>query len=350
MKSRYFLAITILFLAVFLNSNCSQNTAVEATSIDPEEILTPTPQIIKAPAKITNEKAKGLKVTETFLTSKENLSKVYFVDDKNGWLAGNVSVGQFDNLLAKSIYNTNNGGKTWQKVTVPFPKDAYIQDLFFINKSVGWIQLQTDAECWEGGKMQSWILKTMDGGKTWHSIFNQEDKSHYKKIIFVSETEGWMIGTKSPTGCVYEKGLLYKTKDGGKTWNNLADRVVNQTKQKWFSDILVENSQKIIVSTASEFFRTEDGGKTWTKFNADFYDDFLKIVIAGTEEFIGSIGKLTENRLRIADGRRNDIEGSSSYLAIQQNDESWILRRFSGEAFCLSILRTELREDSGVIS
>jgi photosystem II stability/assembly factor-like uncharacterized protein len=320
--------LLILLLSIPLGlTSCLQSTTADSfANITP----TPTPKIIRDEAKIVNEKSKDVRITETFLPSKENLSKVFFIDENNGWITTNKSIDD-RKFFSKSIYKTNNGGKTWQSVQPKLPKDANLKDIFFVNSSTGWVLLYNDAESWDNYKRKSWLYKTLDGGVSWELINSSEDDFRYHKIVFTDESNGWMIGSFFPQ-YVRGNGFVSKTEDGGKTWSDLT----KSTAQDWFTDIYVENSNNVIVSTASEFLKSEDNGKTWVKFNASFEHEFSEHMIAGTDEFIGNIGKLSENRYRIAAGRRNDTEGSSSYLAIQQNDASWILSRFRGETFCLS--------------
>jgi photosystem II stability/assembly factor-like uncharacterized protein len=307
-------------------------------------ILENNSKIVEDEAQIINEIAKGLKTTETFLPSKENLSKVFFIDEKNGWIVGN-KVDSEDKVLGNFIYKSVDGGNSWKQIKTNFPKNSVMKDLFFINNSTGWILLQNNANSWEEEKFKSWIYKTSDSGKTWQLIHTSKIGLHYYKLRFVDEKNGWLLaeGSVMKESPVLTKPyraysrFVFKITDSGKSLTDVSSDVSEDLDDDLPTDIFIENQNTIIISTSSQFFKTEDNGKTWLQFNANFYDDFIgNKNIAGIDESINHVGKLAENRYRIADGFRNDTEGSRSYLAIQLNDESWVLRRFSGETFCLS--------------
>lgn len=339
-----FLILIIPFL-IFCQSQPSEiKKQIEDITKLNDEAVENNSKIVELEAKITNETSKEIKTTETFLPSKANLSKVFFIDDKNGWIVGN-KVDSKDKVLGNFIYKSINSENSWKQVKMKFPPNSIINDVFFINNSTGWILLQNNANSWEEEKYKSWIYKTSDNGKTWQLIHTSKIGLHYYKLKFADEKNGWLLAEglvmkKSPVLTKpfrsYSRSI-FKTTDGGKSLTDVSSDISEDFDDDLPTDIFVENSNKIIISTVSQFFKTEDNGKTWEKFNANFYDELIgNNIVAGTNERINRVGKLSENRYRIADGFRNDTEGSRSYLAIQQNDESWVLRRFSGEIFCLS--------------
>lgn len=309
-----------------------------------DEAVENNSKIAELESEITNEASKEIKTTEIFLPSKANLSKVFFIDDKNGWIVGN-KVDSEDKVLGNFIYKSTDSGNSWKQIKMKFPPNSIINDVFFINNSTGWILLQNNINSWEEEKYKSWVYKTSDNGKTWQLVHTSKIGLHYYKIKFADEKNGWLLaeGSVMKESPVLTKPFrsysrpIFKTTDGGKSLTDVSSDISEDLDDDLPTDIFVENSNKIIISTVSQFFKTEDNGKTWEKFNANFYDDFIgNNVVAGTNERINHVGKLSENRYRIANGFRNDTEGSRSYLAIQQNDESWILRRFHGKTFCLS--------------
>ncbi|MGI9035193.1 MAG: WD40/YVTN/BNR-like repeat-containing protein [Pyrinomonadaceae bacterium] len=321
------LQLFLTFFTVVFCINCSQQTIpiVRATNI---QIPASTPQIIKAEAKIINKKADGLKVTETFLPSKENLSKVFFVDENNGWLVG--STGESDEAQTENIYRTENSGRSWQKVSIKTEKGSGVRDIFFVNALVGWLNIQRIGGI-NGNSSKSWLMKTNDGGTTWQNLLTQ-NFTEINEIKFINENNGWITGsTHNPKNVYNEKAFIRETTDGGKSWIDISKDLLKKNSytdsRQLITGLIAETPNKVkVVTFGREFFKTEDAGKTWQQFGPVFYDLPAQVT---TENF----GKTGNNLLRVAGGA-DSIEGIFSYIATEEKNNDWTLRWFS-EAFCL---------------
>ncbi len=333
--------VIFLGFAIFL-VNCSQQTAAVSINLPTP---TSTPQINKAKAEIIKDQLKAAKITETYLSPREYLSKVYFVDQNHGWLAGNIELN--NEAITKSLYQTADAGKTWESVKIEIPKGSYLQDINFIDQSTGWIIFQIYADVWEKKQKQVWVLKTTDGGKTWKTILEKK-KTFLDKIRFTSEQNGWMTGTNNDDR-LNKEGLIYQTTDGGSNWSEVSDGIYElKTKQQRSrrTDIIglvAENAEKAAVVTfGRQFFKTEDAGKTWQQFGFEFDENLLPAQVT-TDNF----GKTGKDLFRIADGA-DSIEGIFSYLANEEENGSWTLRWFD-EAFCLGEI-VYLSENDVIVS
>lgn len=139
---------------------------------------------------------------------------------------------------------------------------------------------------WFGQVMQ----RSSDGGKTWEAIGN---KFAYDGV---PGTHMWYDGTPHPWEfkrvwhlepsltdpdtvlAGVEDAALFRTTDGGKTWDELAGLRQNETAPQWapgaggmcLHTILLDPSDpgRIYVAISSAgAFRTDDGGKTWRPIN-----------------------------------------------------------------------------------
>lgn len=111
-----------------------------------------------------------------------------FVDSLNLWMAG----------AAGTILKSTNGGDTWL-ILESGEQSIWFEDIFFINKNIGWVV------------GQNLIKKTTDGGDTWF-IPDTSMKNMYialYKIFFTDSLHGWTSGSPSD---------LYFTSDGGERW------------------------------------------------------------------------------------------------------------------------------------
>jgi photosystem II stability/assembly factor-like uncharacterized protein len=110
-----------------------------------------------------------------------------------------IAVGN-DGVFRKSI----NGGVNWQNV--PIYPIKHLFKIKFLNKSVGYIA---------GGN----VFKTVDGGLNWDSISSDIKAVN---ISFVKNNLFYCLGTKKIGGSIYDTaGLLYRSSDTCKTWNNI---------------------------------------------------------------------------------------------------------------------------------
>jgi photosystem II stability/assembly factor-like uncharacterized protein len=129
------------------------------------------------------------------------------------------------------------------------------------------------------------IMKSTDEGNSW--IFSSTTGGFFKGIDFVDDNTGYVVG---------EYGSVYKTENGGNSWQScrLGNSVfTDQT--KLFRDIaFLDASTGFLVGTNNMIFRTTDGGKVWKKItNLDGYADFNAIRIQHGKAYVtGQEGNL----------------------------------------------------------
>jgi len=108
-----------------------------------------------------------------------------------------------------TILKSIDYGNTWQSFTTPITEANDIQDMYFINKDIGFIT---------GG---IYSYKTTDGAATWQKVNDQT--SWFHGVHFYNELEGFGFDIAS----VYEGGdfpvfkgtYIYTTNDGGISWH-----------------------------------------------------------------------------------------------------------------------------------
>ena len=137
-----------------------------------------------------------------------------------------------------------NGRKADQPgVEVQISQNPYLFSVRFADQNEGWIS-----------GLGGVILRSHDSGKTWT----------YEKLGRVQAVFGIQPFSADVAIVVGEKGLIYATEDGGKTWKQWPGFPTIFT---FMRAIGFAPGDRIgyIVGQRAMVLRTEDGGKTWTK-------------------------------------------------------------------------------------
>ena len=135
-------------------------------------------------------------------------------------------------------YTTTNGGNSWQYDTDQgkFPQNIYTH--YFITKDTGF-----------AGTTTGDIMKSTNGGRSWQFYASGVDMDFMKKIEFINEDTGYIIGAEN----------FYYTYNRGIDWNN-----VNIGANKDIENACIINDSTIIaVGYNTQISKSTDYGKTW---------------------------------------------------------------------------------------
>jgi photosystem II stability/assembly factor-like uncharacterized protein len=165
-----------------------------------------------------------------------------------------VAVGQ-----GGEIVKSTNDGSSWQTIKA---SQAGSLDLW----SVAFADANT---VWAGG--QSGTLDVSgDGGTTWTPwrVTDSSGKAYYPnihQIAFTSPSVGYLAGGEfsSVGGSTYEIGEVFRTTNGGSTWNLLSNV---PAEEQWNSITFNGAGVGLAVATNGDIARTTDG-VNWTKVN-----------------------------------------------------------------------------------
>lgn len=174
------------------------------------------------------------------ITNRE-LRTIFFTDSLNGWVAG----GNYSN--ESILYGTKDGGVTWiQQDGLPRP----LYSIYFTDKDHGWAA---------GGHH---VLYTQDGGDNWDytNVAGPYDAYLYT-VFFIDNLTGWTAGSD---------GKVFKTTDGGVTWERKYTNVDCQFKTIFFTDADHGWVAGGDYHTDAMILYTEDGGETWEVQVFDF--------------------------------------------------------------------------------
>ena len=186
---------------------------------------------------------------------------VKLVDDTTGWIVGQ------DGL----VLVTKDGGKSWapQESNATFEDtDGTVKRAYLFNVAA------TDPQhVWAVGD-RSVLASSSDGGQTWRSrkIQMESDLSGgqslaaadpiFYDVNFVDAQNGWIVG---------EFGKILRTRDGGETWKEQTQSVMEGTE---FFDLLDlptlfgvdarSLNDAVAAGLEAHIARTRNGGEKWT--------------------------------------------------------------------------------------
>lgn len=234
------------------------------------------------------------------------LRKVYFKDQLTGYILGQSPVGfpVPPDTLHSRVYKTTDGGLHWF-VELPRVLDVFFNSIEFPNSTTGymsgglysvgpnkvfkttnsgnsWVEIQTgvngsilsqkfiDAKTGYLGIMNT-IYKTTDGGITWNQVYENEGSyfNLVKDIAFINPNTGFAAGGYFPD-TTHKNRFVIKTTNAGATWNYL----LNDNSNTMINALTVVNEGLIYAGGTANpapyntnkgfIIRSTNGGITWS--------------------------------------------------------------------------------------
>jgi photosystem II stability/assembly factor-like uncharacterized protein len=196
----------------------------------------------------------------------------------------------------RGVYKTTDGGKTWNKVLYVGPSTGVSDILMDPNNPnilyASMWQFRRTAWSFNSGGENSGLYKSIDGGKTWNKLTKDLPKGKLGRIgIAMAPSDSKIIYAVIETGKKETNGL-WKTTDGAESWEHLNSDFGLTVRPFYFSRITVDpKNPNVIVKGGLSGSISRDGGKTFKNLgnmHSDIHDVVFDInnsdiMYAGTD-------------------------------------------------------------------
>ena len=184
------------------------------------------------------------------------------------------------NSPERGIYKSVDGGKHWKKV-------------LYVNDMTGCSELSIDfsnpdvlyAAMWEhqrkpwiviSGGEGSGLYKSTDGGETWNKIHKGLPKEMGKMAISVSRSNPEKVYALIESDWEEEKGGLFVSGNGGKSWSKVSgDHRLIQRAWYYIELFIDPKDEETVYVLSAPALRSIDGGRSWERItgtHGDFHD------------------------------------------------------------------------------
>lgn len=221
------------------------------------------------------------------------------------------------------------GQETWHALENAPTNTGRIDDVFFINENVGWSA--------NGSKGQ--VYKTTDGGASWDLKFTLEG-AYFRNIEFLNENIGFLGMLSSQ---------FYKTTDGGDSWE-----LVNiSTTPESICGLDAVGSSTIygcgaFFSSDAWVIKSVDSGETWEYIDMGAYAQALVEILFVDEQLGYASGKGTDGFgviLKTTDGGNTWVE---IYESGTQGDLVWKLQLLEDNTYLYGSVQALYGVENGV--
>jgi len=209
----------------------------------------------KVPSVIKVAAAPAWEVRASRINAAGTLSRVHFIDERNGWAAGE-----------RALYRTADGGESWRQAAVKVPAGFRVARILFVNPSFGWVVLEKFSYGFKDRRL--WLVSTGDGGQSWRPRLKLQG-AFDGGLSFAADGAGWLAVNRFRPPASFGP-QVFRTTDGGASWADASGDLLKAApaNEAGFSVMLsgvaaASSSRATLGATGGETFTTDDGGRGW---------------------------------------------------------------------------------------
>ncbi len=260
------------------------------------------------------------------------------------WLGTGENVGGRHVGIGHGIYHSSDGGKTWSDKGLK--NSEHISKIIVHPKNQNIIWAAAQGPLWSKGGERG-LYKSMDGGKTWTNTLEINEWTGVTDLIIDPTNPKILYAAtwqRHRNVAVYMGGgpgtSVYKSVDGGETWNKIDNGIPKSNKGKIGLAISPMKPNVIYAAVELELrkgavYRSENSGGNWTKMSETvsggtgphYYQElvaspheFDKIFLMNVRMLISENGGKTFYTMT-----EKNKHSDNHTLAFKQNDPNYLL-------------------------
>lgn len=199
--------------------------------------------------------------------------KTIYVGTGETWTRNSVSIGD-------GLYKSTDGGANWAKIG--FDKSERIANIIVNPQNSQEVYVGVLGALW-GDSEERGVYKSNDGGVTWEQLLYVDQKTGCADLAMDPSNPNVLYASMwefRRTGWSFESGgansALYKSIDGGKTWNKIHNGFPEGKLGRLAIAVAPSNSDVLYTVIEAEknerkgLYRSNDAGASWEQLNNDF--------------------------------------------------------------------------------
>jgi photosystem II stability/assembly factor-like uncharacterized protein len=192
------------------------------------------------------------------------------------WVGTGENNGQRAIGYGDGVYRSEDGGKSWKNMGLK--KSEHIARILIDPRDSNVVYVAAQGPLWSAGGERG-LYKTTDGGKTWNAVLSISENTGVSDVVmdpsdpdvlyastWQRRRHVWTLVSGGP------EGAIYKSKDAGATWTKITNGLPNVELGRIGLAISPANPNTVyaVVEAAERkggIFRSRDRGATWEKRN-----------------------------------------------------------------------------------
>ena len=202
----------------------------------------------------------------------ESDENVIYVGTGSADPRGNISIGN-------GIYKSVDSGENWEFIGLP--KAGLIGKIEIHPRNSDIVYVAALGNIF-GPNAERGVYKTVDGGKNWKKVYFISNKTGARDVEINPDNENEILASfwtvqRKPWTLVdgSDEGGVFMSKDAGKSWKKLTEGLPKGLTGKIQVEYSPANSSRLwaMIQAQKEeeggLYRSDDGGKTWNRINRD---------------------------------------------------------------------------------
>ena len=198
-------------------------------------------------------------------------SKTMWVGTGESWARNSVSVGT-------GVYRSRDGGENWEAVGLP--DSEHVSRMIVHPKESNTVYACALGHLWNSNTERG-VFKTTDGGKTWNKILYRNDSTGCAELAMDPQDASvvyaamWDVRREPHNFRSGGPGSgLFKSTDGGTTWHELRKGLPEGDLGRIGIGIAASKTARVYAVVEAKnhtaLFRSDDAGDSWTEVNSSF--------------------------------------------------------------------------------